>query len=121
MRVTSSSCDVINVTMFTLTAGRPAAVINRQQLQQACKMVYIVIRDSDGPSLTVCSGVTRRTVYESRSHSVEIRVVGSKTALNSAGMLLRFDGKILNACRKAQSYDYRIVNGDFRCGVISVF
>jgi hypothetical protein len=60
-----------------------------------CKSLYVVIREPDGHTLTVCSGVARRSVYESRSHVIEIRVVGSKTALHSAGILVRFDGKRL--------------------------
>jgi len=81
-------------TVFVVVVGsqtaRHLAVTGRRQ--QSCKAVYAVVRDSGGTSLTVCSGATRRTLYKSFTNIVEIQLVGSKTALHSAGLLVRFDG-----------------------------
>jgi len=42
--------------------------------------------------MTACPGKARRSVYEVGASAVEISIVGSKTAISSSALLLRFDG-----------------------------
>ena len=61
----------------------------------SCQNIFIVIRDDvnvSSTTATLCSGDTRRTVYESTGHVVEIRLIGSRTGLASSGLLFRFEG-----------------------------
>lgn len=75
-----------------LLSPAAAGVNNINNVPPCSRLVYAVLRDNLGQSAIVCAGATRRTSFESLGHVVEIRLVGSKTALISAGFLVRFDG-----------------------------